>query len=69
MAKITQVLPISGSRPQASESRDGGDDLFAVDRALVDPINGEADIGPSAIITADDFLADHRAAEDRIRFT
>ena len=47
----------------------GGDDLFAVDRALVDPIYREADIGAGASITADDFLADHRAAEHRIGFT
>ena len=45
----------------------GGNDLFAVGGALVDPINGEADVDPRLTGTAHLLFADHGAAEDSIR--
>ena len=44
------------------------DNLFTVNRALVDPIDREANVGASGVATSDDFLADDRASKDGIGF-
>ena len=46
----------------------GRHDLFAVNRALVHPIDREANVGASGVATSDDFLADDCASKDGIGF-
>jgi hypothetical protein len=47
----------------------GRHDLFLVDRALVDPVDGEPDVGAGGVTATDNLLADHTASEDSVRFS
>ena len=46
----------------------GRHNLFTENRALVHPIDREANVGASGVATSHDFLADDRAAKDGIGF-
>ncbi len=46
----------------------GRHNLFTVNRALVHPIDREANVGASGVATSDDFLADDCASKDGIGF-